>query len=1097
MEIYTVGGGPILFDIFNYLAALTTSKNFRVLISAAITAGVFVGALQMVVTQSASAVSKYLLGTMLAVGLCVGVKTKVTVMDTTVPLGVYGVVDNVPWSVALVGSLTSRAGHYLTRNMETLLAAPSDLTYQKSGMMFGASILSQASTWRAVTPVMQETLVNYLENCMVDGANIGIVDTGGMTRSGDLNGFIASYAPQSLAFYDPVLDATVTCRSGWSAIQKRLNAEVQALLFKKAAAKYHDAGFANATAEVNLLKNTLNQFQTFVGVTSSTAVGTIKQAMLVNALDSAVQRLIAGSGNNAAMTSYQAARTEAQTRSSYNAVGISALRWVPLLKITFEALYYAAFPLAVIMMMTPLVWTVIKGYFGGFLWLAAWSPLSAILQSIVLKSSAGYYRDAMGSYDGATLSYVLNFANQFGVRAVEQDVGAIAGYLMMSVPFIATVILFGAGRVAGLATSMLNVSQGAAIETGREAATGNIQLANASMNNFAANKWNTSHLRDTGLSSIRLPGGAMAHVNADGSQTFSSGTAQSSSGMNVKLGASLRSEISERKDAAIRRANSERQDYSEALSNASSYYTQFASQLADTTTASSGRSVNTSSQAQTEARTTFSEIESFAKQHGISTDAAYKMGLSLGIKGAGNGGGVGADFAGVDRESFSRIATAAKDSGLAETVSKHRQAVDTISNSNSSSQSSSEGEGERWSYDTLEREARQYGSALEEVQTLTQAETSTYARGLDYDRALGTAVENEWRQMGYSEAEIARLTNPKSLQDFNEQEEALNRVMPKVIQDLGLNQPSRDLSSGFRLTAPPRLSQQNAPRMSDGQTHRDRYDRNMETFEGASTGQAAQLEARRAATESAYAGTRDAVEQGQTQGAVGGLGAKVIDQGSDLKDGLVDLWGAGAQIFNLWRSGYSASSAQNIGGGSGFRGALETTQIAMSSGGGYAKQVPLSAYDRDIMIRTIAGEAGRESWQGKAAVAHVILNRVADARWSNSAAEVSLQPQQFSAWNKGVGGNSIPNAIQPGSQLYEEIGTIVDLVSSGRIADPTGGATHYYAPKGMEAHVAAGEQSNLLPNWLEGESYRRQAPNVTIGGHVFTGRVKGTSGSAV
>ena len=1104
MEVYTVGGGAILFDIFNYLAAFGTHVNFLSLVRPALMAGMLIAGLQMILPQTAGAAGKYLLGTVLALGLCIGPKTQVRVMDTTTPLGVYGVVGNVPWSIALVGSLTTRAGHFLTQQMETLLASPSNLTYQKSGMMFGASILSQAATWRAVTPVMQETLVNFLENCMVDGSNIGIVDTDEMTRTGNLNTFIASNAPQSLAFYDPVLDSTVTCRSGWPAVRQRMNAEVQALLFKKAAAKFGEAGFANAQAEVNLLKNTLNQFQTYVGVTSASAVGTIKQAMLVNALDSSVQRLIAGSGNNAAMTSYQAARTEAQTRSSYNAVGISALRWVPLLKITFEALYFAAFPLAVLMMMTPLVWSVIKGYLGGFVWLAAWSPLSAILQSIVLKSSAGYYRDAMGSYDGSDLSYVLNFANQFGIRAVEQDVGAIAGYLMMSVPFIATVILFGAGRVAGLATSMLNVSQGAAIETGREAATGNIQLANASMSNFAANKWNTSRLRDTGVSSVRLPNGAFAHTNADGSATFSSGTSQSTSGMNVKLGESLRTEISDRKDAAIRRSNTERQEFSEALSNASSFYTQFNSQLGNTMTSSSGQSVNRSSQAATEARNSMSQIEKFAKDHGISVDAAYKLGLSLGTPKIGTDVGANADFIGVDKDTYSRVTSAASDAGLAETVSKNRQAVDTISNSDASTQSSTEAEGERWNFDRVEREARQYASAREEARTLTQAEANSHSRGLDYDRALGTAVENEWRQMGYSQFESARLTNPQTLKDFNDQEQALNRVMPKVIQELGLTGPGRDLSSGFKLNTPPKLQPQQLPQISDGQQHRERYDQNTATFEGASSDDARQLDGRKQAVEGSYGGTRGKVEQGQDQGVVGGLANKAVDQGADLKDGLVDLWGVGSQIFSMWRSSYSPNSG--VAGNSGVGQFASVSPAVYTSGGGFpggggfasgagfAKRYPLSAYDRDIMIRTIAGEAGNERWQGQAAVAHVILNRVAAPRWGGTAADVSLQEKQFSAWNDGVGGNSIPNRIQPGSASYERIGAIVDAVSAGQIADPTGGATHYYSPKGMEAHVTAGDQPNLLPNWLEGESYRRQAPNVTIGGHVFTGRVRGGSG---
>ena len=124
---------------------------------------------------------------------------------------------------------------------------------------------------------------------------------------------------------------------------------------------------------------------------------------------------------------------------------------------------------------------------------------------------------------------------------------------------------------------------------------------------------------------------------------------------------------------------------------------------------------------------------------------------------------------------------------------------------------------------------------------------------------------------------------------------------------------------------------------------------------------------------------------------------------------------------------------------------------------------------------------------GQVAVAHVIMNRVADERWGDNPAEVSLQLKQFSAWNNGVGGNSLPTNLEEGSAEYEWIGRIVDGVAAGQIPDVTGGATHYYSPKGMEAHVAAGEQSNVVPTWLGRESQARGHQNVQIGGHIFTG----------
>ena len=97
-------------------------------------------------------------------------------------------------------------------------------------------------------------------------------------------------------------------------------------------------------------------------MSSSSAVATIRQAMLVTAMDDAVNRFIASSGNDAAMALYQTARTNVQTKSSYSAIGASALKWVPLLKVVLETVYYASFPLALFMMLAlPTGWSILKG----------------------------------------------------------------------------------------------------------------------------------------------------------------------------------------------------------------------------------------------------------------------------------------------------------------------------------------------------------------------------------------------------------------------------------------------------------------------------------------------------------------------------------------------------------------------------------------------------------------------------------------------------------------------------------------------------------------------------------------------------------------
>lgn len=152
----------------------------------------------------------------------------------------------------------------------------------------------------------------------------------------------------------------------------------------------------------------------------------------------------------------------------------------------------------------------------------------------------------------------------------------------------------------------------------------------------------------------------------------------------------------------------------------------------------------------------------------------------------------------------------------------------------------------------------------------------------------------------------------------------------------------------------------------------------------------------------------------------------------------------------------------------------------------------VSGRDRDIGIRTMIGEAASQGDTGLSAVAHVMKNRAVDGRWPTSINGVALQDKQFSAWNAGVGGNSLVRKYGPGNPVYEKAGKIFDAVMSGRHVDPTGGAVYYYSPAGMADHKAKGEQSHLTPTWLAGAA-KESGGTVKIGGHVFAGRSRGAA----
>lgn len=136
----------------------------------------------------------------------------------------------------------------------------------------------------------------------------------------------------------------------------------------------------------------------------------------------------------------------------------------------------------------------------------------------------------------------------------------------------------------------------------------------------------------------------------------------------------------------------------------------------------------------------------------------------------------------------------------------------------------------------------------------------------------------------------------------------------------------------------------------------------------------------------------------------------------------------------------------------------------------------LNSEDRDNIIRTVIGEVDpNDPDEGRAAVTHVILNRVASGRYGgDNASSVVHARGQFEPWMTRA---KQLNAISTDSPEYQRAAAIVDAAAGGKIPDPTGGATHF-----LDRNVTAsrpGGISKLAP-WAEKSPMLAQ-----IGGHSF------------
>jgi spore germination cell wall hydrolase CwlJ-like protein len=134
--------------------------------------------------------------------------------------------------------------------------------------------------------------------------------------------------------------------------------------------------------------------------------------------------------------------------------------------------------------------------------------------------------------------------------------------------------------------------------------------------------------------------------------------------------------------------------------------------------------------------------------------------------------------------------------------------------------------------------------------------------------------------------------------------------------------------------------------------------------------------------------------------------------------------------------------------------------------------------DRDVLARTLWGEARGEGLAGMVAVAWSIRNRVDmdlhnDGKpdwWGEGYTQVCQKPYQFSCWNKGDPNQPyLSGAKQIPFRELAQCRIAADQVIDGKVADPTGGATHYYATSMPKA-----------PAWTVGAKM-----TLTLGHHIF------------
>lgn len=480
VEIFTVGGGDYLVNVFQAVAAWTGNGGYKSLLQVVMVMGLALSALTLAFNQDWRAWINWFLGAALMYSCLMVPRIDVHVTDRLNPSLAPANVSNVPLGLALMASFTSQVGDYLTGSAEVVFGLPGDLNYSRNGMIYGARLYDATRSLRISDPEFAANLDEHFRQCVFYDVLLGRYS---MKELAETNDIWATIAPGSQAraqrfltrdaASDQVTSTIITCREAYDGLNAQWSGLIDGMgtVFGRQLYPNQTAALAKA----KLFSDLPVAYQYLAGVSAS-ATDIFKQTLTINAMSQAMHSLAGGSGAGN-VDVYAQTRADIQTERTYGSIASNAMKWVPLLNVVLTVLFYALFPVLFPLFLLPKTGPLaLKGYVTGFFYLAAWGPLFVILHMMLMFKGAADMTAVAGSNG-------LSLASFTGMADVNSDIGLLAGYLIASVPFLAGGVAKGAMAISHHATSYLNPSQNAAEEAAREASTGNVALGNTSLEN--------------------------------------------------------------------------------------------------------------------------------------------------------------------------------------------------------------------------------------------------------------------------------------------------------------------------------------------------------------------------------------------------------------------------------------------------------------------------------------------------------------------------------------------------------------------------------------------------------------------------------------
>ncbi|HBE2375887.1 TPA: conjugal transfer mating pair stabilization protein TraG, partial [Escherichia coli] len=633
--IYTIAGGAWFQDTLNGVASFLDSRAGDALIAMATAVSVIVGAATYIRTRNIMDLVKWAGFYVLVIAVLIGDKRSVQIIDLSEPARIYQV-DNVPAGLAAPASMITRIGAGMAQTYDTIFARPDALTYSKTGMLFGAQLAAGSSDFRFSEPEIQRMFSDYVHNCVVGDIMLNNKYTiGELMNAADPYALIFSRPSPLRGLYDKNRNF-LTCEQAATRINTDsgdISGANTSPFLKQILNTLHgftDQVFGQTNgAQSALFTEMLGDSYNYFHRTSLTSTEIIRKNVIMNGLRSGLESFSALSGDTAGLVNVATQTSMAKMRLSQATSASIAANTLPVMYSVLLGMTIALFPVLIVLaVVSSLSWTIIKGYVYTIAYLQMWPILFSILNH------------AMNFYlQGKLSGTAVTLANFDQVQNTYSDIGTTAGWLALSIPFIAWGMVKGLGQVVSQAGNYLGQTlQSASTQSSSQTIDGNWHYNNMTTGNVQGNKWDTNYSHREGHMTSQLESGAMKTLTSSGQSVYNTTEAISKLPVDIALGKTATSSWQQQQRDAMSEAQSLTNSLSQTSSLAASQMSQWSQQRGNSDTTVAGSDISSSSNL-TKALNTIQSIGNrYARDENVSLAEAVREAATKSQEASAGGG---------------------------------------------------------------------------------------------------------------------------------------------------------------------------------------------------------------------------------------------------------------------------------------------------------------------------------------------------------------------------------------------------------------------------------------------------------------------------